>query len=141
MRSLVTLLLLVPLTGCAAFLIQPEDSTATKAAKITARVPLALVSVGNSEIIYYCARGLDAGPPSFAVDEEDAVPGQPEERLALTPDERLDRCWEQVQADWEASNSAFSNSGWMNQQPPLWDQSKDARHHRKGHRHHHGHGC
>ncbi len=109
-----------------------------KAAKVAARVPLALVSVGNSEIVYHCARGLDAGPPSFAVDEQDAVPGQAEERLEkwprLTPEERLKKCWEQVQADWAASNSAFSNPaarGWM-------DPSTHAEHHRHGHHHHRG---
>ena len=158
MRSFLTLLLLVPVTGCAAFLIQPEDSTAMKAAKVAARVPLALVSLGESEVVYYCARGLDAPPVLFAVDaeEEDAVPGQPEgsapgqdspeggsswseaglEAWArLMPEERLDTCWGQFLADQAASNSAFSNSV----QQPAW--SKDAKHHRKGHKHHHRHGC
>ena len=141
MRSFLALLLVAPLTGCAAFLIQPEDSTARKAAKVTARVPLALVSAGSSEVAYYCARGMNA-PASFAVyGGEDAVPGQPEERLdrwaRLTPDERLDKCWEQIQTDW--ANSGLSNSAFSN--PPAWgwmDPSTHAEHHRHGHHHHPG---
>ena len=102
-----------------------------KAAKVAARVPLALVSVGTSEIVYLCVREPHAPPALSAV----------EEWAGLTPEGRLDTCWEQLQAAWAASNSAYPNSGWMNQQPQPWDQSKDASHHRKGHKHHHGHGC
>ncbi len=94
-RSFLTLLLLVPLTGCAALLIQPEDSTAIKAAKVAARVPLALGSVGNSEIGYHCARQPDAPPVLTAVGAW----------VGLTPEERLDTCWEQVQANWAGSDS------------------------------------
>ena len=65
MRPFLTLLVLVPLTGCAALLIEPEDSTARKVAKVTARIPLALVSGGSSEIVYHCARQLAAPPAKW----------------------------------------------------------------------------
>ncbi len=63
MRHFLSLLLVAPLTltGCAALLIQPDDSTATTAAKVAGRVPLALATVGISEIAYSCARGGYAG--------------------------------------------------------------------------------
>ena len=102
-----------------------------KVAKVAARVPFALVSAGDSEIVYHCARGLVAPPVLPAVDAW----------ADLTSELRLSRCWEQIQANRVAANSGSSGFSSWNQQPLLWDQSKDARHHRKGHKHHHRHGC
>jgi hypothetical protein len=59
MRLLLSLFLFasLALTGCAELLIQPDDSRATTAAKVAARVPLAVATIGVSEMAYACARG------------------------------------------------------------------------------------
>ena len=92
MRSLLTLLLVVPLTGCAGLLIQPDDSTARKATKISARVPLALVSLGDSERIYHCARRADP-PRAYALGERRNAAAI---WAGLTSAELLDECWQLV---------------------------------------------
>ena len=148
MRSFLALLLVIPLTGCAALLIQPEDSTAIKAGKFTARVPLALVSVGLSEIAYHCAGEIDP-PTGLGVEvEEDALPGQgrgtPQERARdewarLTPQGRVDKCWAEMTPPATDSSSAWS-SNW----PTLWnDPWMHGHQHRSGRHHHHGgeHDC
>ncbi len=82
MRPLLTLLLVIPLTGCAGVVIYPEDSTTTKVAKVAARVPTAPISLGPSEQMYFCARDLDH--PALSGDS-DAHMGW----ARLTPQERL----------------------------------------------------
>ena len=59
MRLLLSLFLFasLALTGCAVLLIQPDDSRATTAAKVAARVPMAVATIGVSEIADACARG------------------------------------------------------------------------------------
>ncbi len=141
MRSFLALLLVIPLTGCAALLIQPEDSTAIKAAKFTARVPLALVTVGYSEFAYHCAGEIDP-PTALGVEvEEDALPGQgretPQERArdewaGLTPQGRVDKCLAAALTPPATGSSFAWSSNW-----PHGHQ------HKSGFHHHHGgeHGC
>ncbi len=144
-RSFLALLLVVALTGCAALLIQPEDSTAIKAGKFTARVPLALVSLGRSEIAYHCAREIDP-PTALGVEvAEDALPGQGrgtwqerarDEWAGLTPQGRVDECLAARPAPTPGSSSSWS--------PPVWNNPAMHGHqHKSGFHHHHGgeHGC
>ena len=44
------LLLVIALTSCQTLLIEPEDSTARKAVKIAARVPMAVATLGMTEL-------------------------------------------------------------------------------------------
>ena len=139
-RSFLTLLLVISLTGCAALLIQPEDSTAIKAGKFTARVPLALVSLGRSEIVYYCAQEIDP-PTALGVEvEEDALPGQGrgtwqerarDEWARLTPQERINKCLAEMTPPATGSSFAWSSN---------WPHGHQ---HKSGFHHHHGgeHGC
>ncbi len=120
MRHLLSLLLVAPLTltGCAALLIQPDDSTATTAAKVAGRVPLALATVGFSEIVYSCARG------GWAADSAAAYEFGTPEALAV--------CW--------SENNNWANeptTGWGPHNSTFDEWMKDQRHHRKGHKHHH----
>ena len=95
MRPHLILLLVVPLTGCASFLIHPEDPTTAKVAKLVARVPTAVISVGFSEMFYFCARNLD--PQAFRGDSDALV------RWArLTSEERLSMCI--ASTDWSGSS-------------------------------------
>jgi hypothetical protein len=55
MKRLLVIPVLV-LAGCAGWRIQPGDSTTLKAAKVVARIPVALASGGMSEMLYGCAR-------------------------------------------------------------------------------------
>ena len=85
------LLVVIPLTSCQALLIEPEDSTARKAAKIAARVPMAVATVGISELQYHCARSED-------------VTGTPEERLAACAPEPCTNCdfdWNDTMGVWQ----------------------------------------
>ena len=140
MRSFLALLLVIPLTGCAALLIEPEDSTATKAGKFTARVPLALVSVGFSEVAYHCARNTDT-PTALGVEvEEDARPGQGRG----TPQERVDKCLAEMSASATSGSSAWSSNSWNDPWPTVWnDPFTHGHQHKSGRHHHHGgeHGC
>ncbi len=88
------LLLVIPLTSCQTLLIEPEDSTARKAAKIAARVPMAVATVGITEPQYLCARSED-------------VTGTPEERLAACAPEPCTNC---------NFNSDWNNTMWEHQQ-------------------------
>ena len=123
MRHFLSLLLVAPLTltGCAALLIQPHDSTATKAAKVTGRVPLAVATFGIAELAYSCARGSwPADPATAAQQAKDETRGTP---AVLA----------------ECANKMTEGSN----QQSLWQTfpSIDTTHHQKGHTHHHGHGC
>ncbi len=153
MRSFLALLLVIALTGCAALLIQPEDSAAIKAAKFTARVPLALVSAGFSEIAHNCAGEIDP-PTTLGVEvEEDALPGQgrgtPQERARdewarLTPQERVDRCWAEMTVP--ATDSSYAGSpNWPTSWNDPWPTAprSHGHQHKSGRHHHHGgeHGC
>ncbi len=122
MRHLLSLLLVAPLTltGCAALLIQPDDSTATTAAKVAGRVPLALATVGFSEIVYSCARGGWAAEPLPAYEL-----GTPE-ALAVCMSENNNRENEPT-TGWGPHNSTFD------------DYMKDQRHHRDQKQHQKGH--
>ncbi len=82
------LLLVIPLTSCQALLIEPEDSTARKAAKIAARVPMAVATVGITELQYLCARSED-------------VTGTPEERLAACAPEPCTNCNYATWDNWQ----------------------------------------
>jgi len=42
--------------GCRGLMVQPTDSSALAASKVAVRVPLAVVTVGMSEIQYACVR-------------------------------------------------------------------------------------
>ncbi len=75
----IALLLVIPLTSCQTLLIEPEDSMARKAAKISARVPMAVATVGITELRYLCARSEDAT-------------GTPEERWAACAPEPCTNC-------------------------------------------------
>ncbi len=86
------LLLIIPLTSCQTLLIEPEDSTARKAAKIAARLPMAVATVGISEFQYHCARGED-------------VTGTPEERLAACAPEPCTNCNFNSNAMWGTHQS------------------------------------
>jgi hypothetical protein len=55
--TLATLLLL--LAGCASLQIQDDDYFITKTGKVLARIPLALVTIGLSEVTYACDRSAD----------------------------------------------------------------------------------
>jgi hypothetical protein len=55
MKRLLVIPVLV-LAGCAGWQIRPGDSTTVKAAKVVARIPVALASGGMSEMLYGCAR-------------------------------------------------------------------------------------
>ncbi len=128
MRHFLSLLLVAPLTltGCAALLIQPHDSTATKAAKVTGRVPLAVATFGIAELAYSCARGSwPADPATAAQQAKDETRGTP----AV-----LDECVNKI---GEANSTGWNSTGFNWQTFP----SIDTTHHQKGHTHHHGHGC
>ena len=57
MKKLLTAAMLAMLgIGCRGLMIQPGDGSALAASKVAARVPLAVVSVGMSEIQYACVR-------------------------------------------------------------------------------------
>ncbi len=72
-------LLVISLTSCQTLLIEPEDSTARKAAKIAARVPMAVATLGITELQFLCARSGD-------------MTGTPEERLAACAPEPCTNC-------------------------------------------------
>ncbi len=99
------LLLVIPLTSCQTLLIEPEDSTARKAAKIAARVPMAVATVGISELQYHCARGED-------------VTGTPEERLAACALESCTNC-----------NYDWNNTMWNNLQAHQTHHAHGHHHH------------
>jgi len=85
------LLLVIPLTSCQTLLIEPEDSTARKAAKIAARVPMAVATLGITELQFLCARSGD-------------MTGTPEERLAACAPEPCTDCnynWNNTIWDWQ----------------------------------------
>ncbi len=132
MRSFLALHLVISLTGCAGVLIEPEDSRLTKAGKVAARIPVALVTLGVSEFAYLCAKETDP-PSAFAADRgEDAK----SEWAHLTPQGRIDECLDALAgAESGYSGYGFQQSDWMS------DWMKDTAHHNKGHEHHHGHGC
>ena len=90
----VALLLVIPLTSCQSLLVEPEDSTARKAAKIAARIPMAVATVGLSEFQYSCARSED-------------VTGTPEERLAACALEPCTSC---------NYDSTWNNTTWSTHQ-------------------------
>ena len=56
MKKVVAAMLAMLGIGCRGLMIQPGDSSALAASKVVARVPLAVVSVGMSEIQYACVR-------------------------------------------------------------------------------------
>ena len=102
MRSLLTLLLAASFTGCAAFLIDPDGSTATKVTKISARVPMALVTIGISEWFYSCARG-----PLFSGE---------------TPQVRMTLChqrWDEAQ-----SGPTTTSPAWFPVEPPVYEKDQ-----------------
>ena len=113
MRSFLALLLVISLTGCAGVLIEPEDSRLTKAGKVAARVPFAVLTVGISETAFSCVR--DTKPP-LRWEGEVALGGTwlgPATKWAhltpvakwahLTPDVRLGECIEElVSSDGDA---------------------------------------
>ena len=80
---IMALLLVISLTSCQTLLIEPEDSAARKAAKVAARVPIAIATLGMTEFQYLCARSGD-------------MTGTPEERLAACAPEPCTDCY----ADW-----------------------------------------
>ena len=132
MRNLLSLFLFasLTLTGCAALLIQPDDSTATTAAKVAARVPLFVVTFATSEMTYTCARGTD--PPAGWV----APPESPTSRWdGVTPQMRMDGCLNALGED-SGGGSTF-HPGWGPHNSTFSEWMKDQRHHQKGHDHHH----
>jgi hypothetical protein len=50
---------ILAVSGCASLRIETADSTGAKAAKVMARVPLAVMSLGASELAYACDRSAD----------------------------------------------------------------------------------
>ena len=100
-----TLLLVISLTSCKTLLIEPEDSTARKAAKIAARVPMAVATLGITELQFLCVRSGD-------------MTRTPEERLAACAPEPCTNC------NW--------NNNWNN---TMWDWQDHQRHHAHGHHH------
>ncbi len=93
-RQAVASLLVIPLTSCATLLIEPEDSTAQQTLKIAARVPMAVASVGFTELQYLCARS-------------ESVTGTPEERLAAC----LEPC---TDCDYDWNNTMWNS--WQDHQ-------------------------
>ena len=88
---IIVLLLVISLTSCQTLLIEPEDSTAQKAGKIAARVPMAVATLGFTEIQYLCARSGD-------------MTGTPEERLAACAPEPCTDCnydWNNTMWNWQ----------------------------------------
>ncbi len=88
---ILALLLVISLTSCQALLIEPEDSDARTAAKVAARVPMAIATIGITELQYHCARSGD-------------VTGTPEERLAACAPEPCTDCytdWNNSMWDWQ----------------------------------------
>jgi len=77
---ILTLLLVISFTSCQTLLIEPEDSAARTTAKIAARVPMAIVTLGFTEFQYLCARSGD-------------ITGTPEERLAACAPEPCADCY------------------------------------------------
>ncbi len=129
MKFFLALLLATSLTGCAGVLMEPEDSRLTKAGKVAARIPVALVSLGLSELMYLCAQETDT-PSWFADDWGDEAE---HDWAYLTPQARIAECWKEA-AQPSAGGSSYS--GYAFQQ---W--RTDTTHHQQGHEHHHGHGC
>ncbi len=84
------LLLVTPLTSCQTLLIEPEDSTARKAAKIAARVPMAVATLGITELQFLCVRSGD---------------------MTRTPEERLAACAPEPCTDCNF-NSNWNNTTW-----------------------------
>jgi hypothetical protein len=85
------LLLVIPLTSCQALLIEPEESAARTAAKIAARVPMAIATLGSTKFQYLCARSGD-------------ITGTPEERLAACAPDPCTDCyvhWNNSMWDWQ----------------------------------------
>ena len=88
---ILTSLLVISLTSCQALLIEPEDSAARTTAKIAARVPMAIATLGITEFQYLCARNGD-------------MTGTPEERLAACAPEPCTDCyvhWNDSMWDWQ----------------------------------------
>ncbi len=88
---ILTLLLVISLTSCQALLIEPEDSAARTAAKVAARVPMAIATLGITEFQYLCARSGDRT-------------GTPEERLAACAPEPCTNCdfdWNDTMGVWQ----------------------------------------
>ncbi len=119
MRLLLSLFLFasLALTGCAELLIQPDDSRATTAAKVAARVPMAVATIGVSEMAYACARG-------DWPETEGITRGSPAALAACAP-------------EGSEYDSGF-DSGWGPHNSTFGEWVKDQEHHRKGHDHHHG---
>jgi hypothetical protein len=87
----IVLLLVISLTSCQTLLIEPEDSTAQKAGKIAARVPMAVATLGITELQYLCARSGD-------------MTGTHEERLAACALEPCTNCnydWNNTMWHWQ----------------------------------------
>lgn len=60
MKRLIILVGLMVTMGCASLHISPSDSTGTKAAKVLARVPVAAVTLGLSELWHVTQRDMEA---------------------------------------------------------------------------------
>lgn len=57
--AIVLVLLAALLPGCASLRVEPSDHPAKKVAKVSARIPLAILTLGASEIGYACDRTAD----------------------------------------------------------------------------------
>ena len=89
------LLLVIALTSCQTLLIESEDSTARKAVKIAARVPMAVATLGMTELQFLCARSGD-------------MTRTPEERLAACAPEPCTNCnsdWNHTMWNWQDHQS------------------------------------
>ena len=156
MKFFLALLLITSLTGCAGLLIAPEDSRLTKAGKVAARIPVALVSVGLSEFLYRCEQETDRPswfferrvPAGLGLSGEYWGDNAEYDWAYLTPQARIFECWTQAQA--YGSGQRLRWNGPVLQAKEGYDPSghafrpwdwgmDDTTHHLWGHEHHHGH--